>query len=295
MVRDVACIVCGSGSNATLYESTFSGTAGQAAEYFLSHRTKTAHGRIVNCLECGFVFTSPQFTPAEYDLIYQAAPQQPIDGVDFAAAEKLRFSRLAEFARSHTRSGPFLDFGCGGGGFLDVMDDGSGLGFDVGSVGMRKSAGGRDILTGDFSSLQENQRFSDGAFSFVTAFDVLEHLPDLPLYLDQLHRIIRSGGHLIVTVPNVESMAARLTGERWNMILLEHLWYFSPGTLQRILARHGFELVVTRNMSYEAPLSHFFNRLAQMYRLKRIVLPKFMSSLAIPVPIGLMATVFRRS
>jgi SAM-dependent methyltransferase len=281
---------------ATRYASTFAGSANDARDYFLSCRKQIAHGRIVSCLSCGLVYTSPQFMPVEYDSIYRELSQRRADAADFEEVEKRRFSRLAAFTRIHTRPGSFLDFGCGGGGgaFLDVMNDTQGLGFDVGQVGSRKSAGGRDIVTGDFASLRQDARFTDGAFSFVTAFDVLEHLPDLPLYLEQFHRMIARGGHLIVTVPNVESLAAKVTGERWNMILLEHLWYFSPDTLRRILARHGFEHIVTRTMPYEATLAHFFNRLAQTYRLKRIPLPKAIASLAIPVPIGLMAAVFRR-
>jgi SAM-dependent methyltransferase len=295
MVDDVACIVCGSRKNATRHESTFSGSAAQAPEYFLSHRKKVAHGRVVNCLDCGFIYTSPQFSPAEYDLIYQTAPQRPPGEVDFLEAEKLRFSRLAAFVRKHAKPGSFLDFGCGDGGFLDIMNDERGQGFDVGEPGMRSSAGGRVIVTGNFSNLQEKERFTDGAFSFVTAFDVFEHLPDLPLYLDQMHRIIQKHGHLIVTVPNADSVAAKITGERWNMILLEHLWYFSPDTLKRLVSRHGFEHVETRSMPYEASLSHIFNRLAQTYHLSRISLPKVLASLTIPLPIGLMASVFRRT
>ena len=240
------------------------------------------------------MYTNPQFTPGEYDAIYQRAPQEPEGVVDFREAEHLRFSRLAKMVRQYTKPGAYLDLGCGAGGFLDVMNTSYGRGFDVGQSGMRKSRNGFEIETGNFFDLQDKARFTDGAYSFVTAFDVFEHLPDLPLYLEQLHRMIQVDGHLVVTVPNVDSMAAKMTGEHWNMILLEHLWYFSPKTLRRILERHGFAHVATSTMPYEAPLSHFFNRLSQTYQLSEITLPKWMASFTISVPIGLMAAVFRR-
>jgi hypothetical protein len=44
--------------------------------------------------------------------------------------------------------------------------------------------------------------------------------------------VLKTGGHLFVTVPNSESFVARAMGKRWNMLLLEHLWYFSPKTIE---------------------------------------------------------------
>lgn len=44
--------------------------------------------------------------------------------------------------------------------------------------------------------------FSDAQFDCVVSIDVLEHLNDDQLFLLELHRVLRSGGKAIVTVPN---------------------------------------------------------------------------------------------
>ena len=294
MVIDVSCIVCGGADHTNLYKSNFEGSVEEASDYFLSHRKKVAHGQIVSCNECGFVFTSPQFSPSDYDLIYQNAPPKPDDSFDFQEAENRRFSRLSRIVRKYVSPGHYLDLGCGRGGFLDIMNDGQGIGFDVGRVGVRQSRLGFRIITGSFSDIKENDEFEQEAFSFVTAFDVFEHLSNLPQYLVELHRIIRFGGHLVITVPNVESIVARISGERWNMILLEHLWYFSPKTLKQLLERYGFEVVMISPMPYEAPISHLVNRITQTYHLNNLPVPKWIGSITLPVPIGLMAAVLRR-
>lgn len=294
MLRDVSCIVCEGTNYTQIYKSTYNGSTETAADYFLSHRKKVAHGQIVRCDNCGFVYTSPQFTPAEYDSIYQQAPKGPADSFNLQEAGNIRFSRLAKMVRQYVKPGPFLDLGCGTGGFLDVINDNRGLGFEVGQLGKRQSAKGHPIITGSFFDLQGQDPFTDEAFSFITAIDVFEHLPDLPCYLERLRLLIRADGHLVITVPNVSSVVAKLTGERWNMILLEHLWYFSPKTLRLIMERHGFEHVFTSSMPYEAPLSHVFNRFSQTYQMTQLTLPKWIGSFTIPVPIGLMASVFRR-
>jgi SAM-dependent methyltransferase len=294
MNRDVPCLVCGSQNKVRLYEATFAGSPSAASEYFLSHRKAVVHGNIVQCADCGFVFSNPQFAPDEYDEIYQMAPSPPEDDSSFQVARNIRFAQLANFVRQYVTRGPFLDMGCGAGGFLDAMNDARGLGFEVGPPGERRSPSGHRIMTGKFLDLVDREPFVDESFSFVTAFDVFEHLPDLPRYIESLQRLIRLHGHLVITVPNIESIVAKLTGERWNMILLEHLWYFSPRTLRQVVEPCGFEHVDTRSMPYASPLSHLWKRLAQTYRMEVPMLPQWIGSRVVPVPIGLMASVFRR-
>jgi SAM-dependent methyltransferase len=291
MYRNVSCIVCGSENYKRLYKSNFTASLENASDYFLSHRKKVAHGQILRCENCQFVYTSPQFSTEEYDLIYQKVLSK---SDDLQHANNIRFTRLAKIVRRYIKSGSYLDFGCGIGDFLDVMDENQGVGFEVGKLGKRYSANGHKILTGNFFDLQGQVPFKDEQFSFITAFDVFEHLPDLPRYLERLRLLVRVGGYLIISVPNVNSLVARLTGEHWNMMLLEHLWYFSPETLKRTLDRYGFRHISTSSMSYAAPISHVFSRFSQTYQLPMFAFPQWLGSLTIPVPVGLMVSVFRR-
>jgi len=43
--------------------------------------------------------------------------------------------------------------------------------------------------------------FADASFDLVTAFDVLEHVPDLPAALKEIRRVIRHRGTLVASVP----------------------------------------------------------------------------------------------
>src|ERR1700757_870138 len=69
------CLICGSLDRLPLYAATFTEPIEMAAAYFLANRTATAHGAIVRCRDCGFVFTSPRFSNQEYDRIYSEVPQ----------------------------------------------------------------------------------------------------------------------------------------------------------------------------------------------------------------------------
>jgi hypothetical protein len=128
----------------------------------------------------------------------------------------------------------------------------------------------------------------------VTAWDVLEHLPDLTNYIDAFTSLLRSGGHLFVTVPNIASLSARLAGRYWNAFLLEHLWYFSPKTLERFMFDRGFKRIAKGFVPYDVPLSHLVNRLLQIYGLTTVSLPRSLGRFVVSLPIGLMFGVFKK-
>jgi len=84
--------------------------------------------------------------------------------------------------------------------------------------------------------------YPDQTFGLVTAFDVIEHITDDERAFDELTRVLKPGGHLVLSVP--------LHPERWNAFdtLVGHARRYEPATLQALLARHG--LVVERSVAF---------------------------------------------
>ncbi len=151
------------------------------------------------------------------------------------------------------------------------------------------------IVTGKFANLLGREPFLNGAFDLITAFDVFEHLPNLDSYLQALTRLLAPGGRLVVTVPDVGSRMAALSGRRWNMYLLEHLWYFNEKTLAALMARFGFQQMRLRQVPYDASLAHIARRLTHTYAPAVNSLSKFLPEIILPVPAGVMYGVFERS
>ncbi|MBU3077179.1 class I SAM-dependent methyltransferase [Sphingomonas quercus] len=287
------CLICGETAHEALYPPSYHGTIAGAAGYFLAHRAATAHGPIVRCGGCGFVFTSPRFSGADYDRIYGGihAP----DNLDeaFDAAKAARFRRLGDIVRRHLpEGGDFLDLGCGDGGFLRLFDDPRGRGFEVGLPG-RRSAGRSEVITGDWASFATSPDCPRASLDYLTAFDVLEHLPRIDEDVALIRAVLKPGGLFFASVPNVESLVARAMGRRWNMLLLEHLWYFSPATLARFLARHGFEQIEVRSVPFDAPVAHIATRLAQTFGMKGTFGVGALSRMVLPAPAGIMLGVYR--
>jgi SAM-dependent methyltransferase len=96
--------------------------------------------------------------------------------------------------------GAALDVGAAGGGNTLVL---SGLGWSAlalehsGPGAAVAASRGLPVVRGDAHRLP----FADGSLDLVTALDVLEHLQDDHGAARELHRVLRPGGRLVVTVP----------------------------------------------------------------------------------------------
>jgi SAM-dependent methyltransferase len=78
---------------------------------------------------------------------------------------------------------------------------------------------------------------------------VLEHLPSPRAGLSQIRQWLRPGGHLFLSVPNLESWDARLFGSRWiGWDAPRHFWLFPRAVLERLFAETGFEVVGRRSI-----------------------------------------------
>ena len=94
-----------------------------------------------------------------------------------------------------------LDFGCGTGANLSVVGRcGGAVGVDFSSLALRYSrerGGYRALAQGDGTALP----FADATFDWAFALDILEHLDEDGRAARELHRVLRPGGRLLITVP----------------------------------------------------------------------------------------------
>lgn len=76
----------------------------------------------------------------------------------------------------------------------------------------------------------------------ITLWDVLASLPKPQEALAKLRDLLRPGGRLVMTVPYVDSLVARLTGRFWPLFIPPvNLDYYSRKSLEMLLERHGFD------------------------------------------------------
>ena len=125
-------------------------------------------------------------------------------------------------------------------------------------------------------SLLEDSGLPERSYDVVSAFHVLEHVPDSRSFLQTMCRWVRPGGFVVLEVPNWNSSQRRRLGEAWPMLRLEHLVHFTPETLPRTMRAVGLEPVCVRSPAYIGPpqsLGQALDDLVRHGRYRHLVEP----------------------
>lgn len=148
-----------------------------------------------------------------------------------------------------TKSKTLLDVGAGTGDFLIAA---KAAGWDVTGVepnsGAIANAAKKGIdLFADMRLLPQQQ------YDVITLWHVLEHLPDLENQIARLVSLVRPNGALVIAVPNYKSYDAAHYKEFWAAYdVPRHLWHFSQAAIQKLFLVHGFTLVKTKPLIFDA-------------------------------------------
>jgi ubiquinone/menaquinone biosynthesis C-methylase UbiE len=119
-------------------------------------------------------------------------------------------SKLANFALRHAQGVPpraYLDVGCGNGYITQMVGSNFDriVGIDVEPERLKDfalHAANRPTITVAQMSGSALE-FPDESFSLVTAFEVLEHVPDVRATILEMFRVCAPGGMIVVSVPQV--------------------------------------------------------------------------------------------
>ena len=143
--------------------------------------------------------------PGAFDESYFARTYGGTGGSYAARTTANKWRSMAAFIKTRVPSiTDALDVGCAEGSFLaHAVEAFPGVrwsGTDVSGYALERARARLPEL-----SLQEAPAtalpFAAGSFDLVTAFDVLEHVPELQAGVAELHRVLRPGAHLVVSVP----------------------------------------------------------------------------------------------
>jgi 2-polyprenyl-3-methyl-5-hydroxy-6-metoxy-1,4-benzoquinol methylase len=151
------------------------------------------------------------------------------------------FEHLVAKVMRFKRNGKFLDVGAGVGTLMHVAKKHEFATYGV-EVSEWASAYARDehglnMVTGTL----EDASYPDAFFDVIVINHVLEHVTAPIKLLGEAHRILKDDGMLVVGVPNIGSIMARIMRERWlSLRPEEHIWHFTPNTLRRLLDRAAF-------------------------------------------------------
>lgn len=148
-------------------------------------------------------------------------------------------SRLSYLPR-YVCEGRLLDVGCGAGQYVWAMRDLGWTAFGLEPALTGASAEGQSTYP-FVAGRAEQMPFAPQQFDVITFWHSLEHTISPAAALVEARRLLRSGGRLMLEVPNLDSPQARLFGRYWvHLDVPRHRFHFTPAALRRSLQNAGF-------------------------------------------------------
>ena len=123
-----------------------------------------------------------------------------------------------------------LDVGCGFGGLRDLIPHARSLGLDPHFSG--------DTEWARAESLEDHLKSHEGEYDVACLFDVLEHLVDPRLTMQNMARAVRPGGRVFICVPHVPSALTRIPNFLLNAPP-HHLTWWTDDALRAVAAQAG--------------------------------------------------------
>jgi SAM-dependent methyltransferase len=294
-----ACAACGGTAFEMVYPSTIADPEADPAAYFSSSRRRAGHLDIVRCRACGLMLTSPRDSDATLAGVYAE-----LADIAYAAEEDNRRRTAEDHCAWVTAClparGRLLDVGCATGVFAGVAHERgwSVTGLDASAWATERARTRHAEVTFVTGSV-ESAVFQPATFDAITLWDVLEHVPSPLGTVQQLRDWLAPRGYLFLNLPNAASAAARWMGRHWVLLLREHLWYFSPSTLTRLLDAAGFDVIRIRANHVRFSVANVLGRSAQYPHplaglAARLSGSPLLRHWAVRFPIGEMTVVARR-
>jgi SAM-dependent methyltransferase len=160
-----------------------------------------------------------------------------------------RATRLHELLAGRP-PGPLLDVGCYDGQFITrVLSCGWVIGIDLSAaaLAMARQLGLHTVR----AQAEHGVPFRDQVFATVVAAEVVEHVFDTEAFVCELARVLRPGGWLAITTPNLVALSGRaqlLLGRSPHNVEFDaspgtsgHIRYFTFDTLEALLRRAKLE------------------------------------------------------
>jgi 2-polyprenyl-3-methyl-5-hydroxy-6-metoxy-1,4-benzoquinol methylase len=182
-----------------------------------------------------------------------------------------------------------VDIGCSSGAILCAS---KALGINAVGVEPSKSLVDQGLARGlvIHKGVLPDPKFKNRSFSFVSTWDVIEHVVSPRQFVQSLKELCAPDSLLIINTPNYDSWQRKLLGSYWPFFLEVHLFYFTPTTVTKLLSELGFEVTLIRNHVQCLELGYLIHRYFPNIRISKKV-----SRIPIWYSMGQMSIVARMS
>jgi 2-polyprenyl-3-methyl-5-hydroxy-6-metoxy-1,4-benzoquinol methylase len=207
--------------------------------------------QLTRCNQCGLLRQNPRldweqladYYPEGY-VSHNGLLEDSVSGFKRFERRYGHWKRVRRIAK-YKPEGTWLDIGCG-----------SGLNLQEAQFWQRWTLFGLEPVPAMAAYVQDNlgipvfnttlEEFTghEGEFDIITMWDVLEHLAYPVAALEKIARLLKPGGILMLSTPNLESFDRAWFKEAWvGYELPRHLYLFPRPLLKQVLAEKGLRFL----------------------------------------------------
>ncbi|AMO21483.1 class I SAM-dependent methyltransferase [Flavobacterium columnare] len=168
--------------------------------------------------------------------------------------------KVALVSSIHKTKGVLLDIGAGTGDFLVTAKNAGWI-----TKGFEPNTNARNLaLSKGIELVDATQSISDYSVDLITMWHVLEHVPNLEEQIQELKRLLKPNGTLVIAVPNYKSYDAEYYGKYWAAYdAPRHLWHFSKKSIEKLFGQTKMKVIQIHPMIFD---SFYVSLLSEKYK-----------------------------
>jgi 2-polyprenyl-3-methyl-5-hydroxy-6-metoxy-1,4-benzoquinol methylase len=200
--------------------------------------------QVVKCESCGLVrlLDQPQSSNYYQSDEYRKSYNNTAKAADYISMhDSEQLPRFRRMDAKQFRNQVVLDYGCGGGAFLDWVK-----GVSTETIGIEPYQGyhesivkrGHKVFKDSESALEKYR----GKIDMISSFYVIEHVEDPVQFLKDGYDLLKEGGSMYIETNNLNDILMELESKEYERFFYRtaHLWYFDSTTLKKASEMAGF-------------------------------------------------------
>ncbi len=244
------------------------------SDWFLTHEEFA----VMKCNSCHSHFTWPQpdisrlgnYYKSE-DYVSHSNTRKGIVNSLYQIVRNVALNNKYKLIARYADKGTLLDIGCGTGHFLNHFNKN---GWQVEGIEPGEAARNhaKEVFGLSVHPEEALDTFEKQVFDVITMWHVLEHVPNPHTRLKQVKQLLKPNGLALFALPNPDAWDAKHYGEYWAAWdVPRHLYHFNRDSFKYLLEQHGFELMKTLPMPFDA---YYVSMLSEKYKTGKTNLVK---------------------
>jgi 2-polyprenyl-3-methyl-5-hydroxy-6-metoxy-1,4-benzoquinol methylase len=225
---------------------------------------------VKQCKNCELAITSPrpeieklhQYYQSDEYISHSGKSSSGI-GTIYKLARQYALGWKKDLIKRFKAGNNILDFGCGTGEFISTFRKD---GWQIAGVEPSEIAREKATVLSDTSIVKNIEQINQQKFDVITAWHVIEHVPNLSETIEKLKILLKQDGVIFIAVPNYQSPDSIQYKNFWaGYDVPRHLWHFSKKSMTQLLHSQGLVVLEIVPMKLD---SYYISLLSEKYKNK---------------------------